>query len=414
MGGFTADVDGRAGYSISRPSTPHLAAPRHLRRMAFPRPFTFPATLAIAVSLAAGAGAAPSTTAGAAADPAAARAEFEAATADMKRIVGELAVLEAKWQQPGADRPGLTKKFEARAAEGRRIGRRLEAAALALLKVDPKHAEARNICGATAAAALQSDDPLGALAGATAMADAGAAGPDVLLVAAAAAIILSRLDDAEAWLKKAAAAGAPAARVAEMEEGVTRSRPKVAAESTRRAAETAADDLPRVMIKTSAGDLVVELFEDDAPNTVANFVSLVEKGFYDGAPFHRVIGGFVAQGGDPTGTGGGGPGYRIACECDAPTARKHFYGSLSMAHAGKDTGGSQFFLTFAPTEHLDGKHTVFGRVIEGFDVLPLLARTQDALGQPVSGVQPDRIVKATVVRKRNHPYEPKTLPDPRP
>jgi len=158
---------------------------------------------------------------------------------------------------------------------------------------------------------------------------------------------------------------------------------------------------------------VVELFEDDAPNTVANFISLVEKGFYDGTPFHRVIGGFMAQGGDPTGSGSGGPGHVIDCECELPTARKHFLGSLSMAHAGKNTGGSQFFLTFRPTEHLDGKHTVFGRVIEGFEVLPKLTRTQGADGQPLSGIQPDTIVKATVLRKRDHAYEPKTSPDPR-
>jgi cyclophilin family peptidyl-prolyl cis-trans isomerase len=181
----------------------------------------------------------------------------------------------------------------------------------------------------------------------------------------------------------------------------------------KRKAEAQADDLPRVKISTSSGDLVVELFENEAPNTVANFLTLVEKGFYDSTPFHRVIGGFMAQGGDPTGSGSGGPGHAIACECSAPGARKHFLGTLSMAHAGKDTGGSQFFLTFRPTEHLDGKHTVFGRVIEGFDVLPRLTRTQDEQGRPVPGVKPDRIVKAEVVRKRNHPYDPKTLPDPR-
>jgi cyclophilin family peptidyl-prolyl cis-trans isomerase len=159
--------------------------------------------------------------------------------------------------------------------------------------------------------------------------------------------------------------------------------------------------------------MVVELFENEAPNTVANFVALVDKGFYDGTPFHRVIGGFMAQGGDPTGTGTGGPGHAIACECGKPGARKHFLGSLSMAHAGKNTGGSQFFLTFRPTEHLDDKHTVFGRVIEGLDVLPKIRRTQDAEGRTVEGVEPDRIVKAVMVRKRNHPYEPATLPDPR-
>jgi len=349
----------------------------------------------------------------AAADPAAVRAEFEAAAAEMKRVVGEAAILQAKWQQPGADKAAIQKQFAALQIDGQAVGRRLEAAALGLARVDPKHAEARKICGAAVAAALQSDDPVRALTTATAVAEAGAAEPDVLLMAAAAASILSRLDEAQDWLKQATAAGASGERIADVEEGVTKSRAKVAAEMKRRAAEAAADDLPRVKLQTSAGDMLVELHEDDAPNTVANFVSLVDKGFYDGTPFHRVIGGFMAQGGDPTGSGRGGPGYAIPCECGAPTARKHFFGSLSMAHAGKDTGGSQFFLTFAPTEHLDEKHTVFGRVIDGFDVLPRLARTQDDQGRTVAGVEPDRIVKASVVRKRNHPYEPTTLPDPR-
>jgi cyclophilin family peptidyl-prolyl cis-trans isomerase len=181
----------------------------------------------------------------------------------------------------------------------------------------------------------------------------------------------------------------------------------------RRQADAEADDRPRVRLRTSKGDVIIELFEDDAPNTVANFISLVEKGLYDGTSFHRVIGGFMAQGGDPLGNGTGGPGHAIECEVDLPTARKHFYGSLSMAHAGPNTGGSQFFLTFRPTEHLDGKHTVFGRVIEGFGVLPLLTRTQDDKGQPLQGARVDKILKAEVLRKRDHAYVPKTLPDPR-
>ncbi|MFM9024824.1 MAG: peptidylprolyl isomerase [Planctomycetaceae bacterium] len=345
--------------------------------------------------------------------PAAARAECDAATAEMKRVVGQVAILQAKWQQPDADRAALEKKFEAIETAGRAAGRRLEAAALALVKVAPKDAEARKICGAAMAAALQSDDPGRALADAAVMSEAGAAEADVMLMAATAASILSQLDAAEAWLQKAKAAGAAPPQGAERAEAIARSRDKVDAEMKRREAEAAADDLPRVKLETSAGDVVVELFEDDAPNTVANFVHLVEKGYYDGTPFHRVIGGFMAQGGDPTGTGSGGPGYAIACECAAPTARKHFFGTLSMAHAGPDTGGSQFFLTFAPTEHLDGKHTVFGRVIEGFDVLPFIQRTQDTQGRTVAGVEPDRITKATVLRKRDHAYEPKTLPDPR-
>jgi cyclophilin family peptidyl-prolyl cis-trans isomerase len=223
--------------------------------------------------------------------------------------------------------------------------------------------------------------------------------------------VLSRLDEAADWAAKAKAAGARKDRISELEDAIDRARPKVEAEMARRKAEAEADDLPRVKITTSAGDIVVELFENEAPNTVANFVSLVEKGFYNGTPFHRVINGFMAQGGDPKGSGDGGPGYTIACEVGAPGARQHFRGSLSMAHAGTDTGGSQFFLTFRPTEHLDGKHTVFGRVIEGFDVLAKLVRTTDDVGQPVPGIRPDTIVKAEVLRKRDHPYVPKTQPD---
>ncbi|MCZ0701817.1 peptidyl-prolyl cis-trans isomerase B (cyclophilin B) [Natronobacillus azotifigens] len=114
--------------------------------------------------------------------------------------------------------------------------------------------------------------------------------------------------------------------------------------------------------------IVIEMYEDAAPKTVENFEKLANSGFYDGVTFHRVIPGFVAQGGDPTGTGAGGPGYSIKCET-AGNPHKHVAGSLSMAHAGKDTGGSQFFLVHEPQPHLDGVHTVFGQVVEGMDVV---------------------------------------------
>src|SRR5262249_24060514 len=129
--------------------------------------------------------------------------------------------------------------------------------------------------------------------------------------------------------------------------------------------ETPAEPLPIVLLKTSRGEIKIELYEDVAPNTVANFISLVEKGFYDGNKFHRVLDGFMAQGGDPTGTGTGGPGYKIRCECYQRKRKKHLRGVVSMAHAGKNTGGSQFFIMFARKPELDGKHTVFGHVIEG-------------------------------------------------
>lgn len=169
------------------------------------------------------------------------------------------------------------------------------------------------------------------------------------------------------------------------------------------------DRLPQVLLKTTKGDIVVELFEDQAPNTVANFISLVKAKKYDGTAFHRVIPNFMAQGGDPlsldddpSNDGLGGPGYTIKCECFAANSRRHFRGSLSMAHAGKDTGGSQFFLTHLPTPHLDpspdhAAHTVFGRVVSGFDALADLE-----VG--------DKITTATVVRARKHEYKPVTTP----
>jgi len=121
-------------------------------------------------------------------------------------------------------------------------------------------------------------------------------------------------------------------------------------------------------LKTQKGDIVVELYADRAPRTVENFVNLARGGFYDGTTFHRVIPGFMAQGGDPTGTGTGGPGYQFADEFH-PTLRHDAGGVLSMANAGPGTNGSQFFITYGPTPHLDDRHSVFGRVTSGMDVL---------------------------------------------
>jgi cyclophilin family peptidyl-prolyl cis-trans isomerase len=119
---------------------------------------------------------------------------------------------------------------------------------------------------------------------------------------------------------------------------------------------------------TSLGKFTIELFEQQTPNTVGNFVKLAESKFYDGVIFHRVIDGFMIQGGDPTGTGRGGPGYKFADEFH-PQLKHNSEGILSMANAGPNTNGSQFFITLAPTPHLDGRHSVFGKVVEGMDVV---------------------------------------------
>lgn len=119
-------------------------------------------------------------------------------------------------------------------------------------------------------------------------------------------------------------------------------------------------------IQTSRGPISVELFAQDAPKTVNNFVFLARDGFYNGTKFHRVIEDFMVQGGDPTGTGTGGPGYKFA---DERNSRKHGTGTLSMANAGPNTNGSQFFITHSPQSHLNGKHTVFGQVTSGQDIV---------------------------------------------
>jgi peptidyl-prolyl cis-trans isomerase B (cyclophilin B) len=151
------------------------------------------------------------------------------------------------------------------------------------------------------------------------------------------------------------------------------------------------EPLPQVTLQTDKGNIVLELAEDDAPNTVANFISLADKGFYDGLKFHRVIANFMIQGGCPLGSGTGGPGYVIADEFSP--RQRHTRGVISMANAGPNTGGSQFFITHVPCPHLDGKHAVFGRITAGLDVVDAIQKG-------------DKIVKVTVDRKRNHPYKP--------
>ena len=120
-------------------------------------------------------------------------------------------------------------------------------------------------------------------------------------------------------------------------------------------------------IETSAGTLVLDLFAADAPMTVNNFVFLAREGFYDGTTFHRIIADFMAQGGDPTGTGSGGPGYKFADEFNPKL--KHVTGALSMANAGPNTNGSQFFICYGPQPHLNGRHSVFGLLVDGMDAL---------------------------------------------
>ena len=154
-------------------------------------------------------------------------------------------------------------------------------------------------------------------------------------------------------------------------------------------------DLPQIQIETERGNITIELFEDDAPNTVANFISLAEQGYYDNLNFHRVIPDFMIQGGCPEGTGTGGPGYRFGDEC-MPNRRHDAPGVLSMANAGPGTNGSQFFITHGAQPHLDGKHTVFGKVTDGLDTINAIQ-------------QGDGMNRMVVLQKRDHEYKIETL-----
>jgi cyclophilin family peptidyl-prolyl cis-trans isomerase len=146
------------------------------------------------------------------------------------------------------------------------------------------------------------------------------------------------------------------------------------------------------VFETNKGRLLMELDADEVPTTVNSFVYLLRHHYYDGIVFHRVIEGFMAQTGDPTGTGRGGPGYRF--EDEATTQRHRGKGVLSMANAGPHTNGSQIFITFGDTPHLDGRHTVFGRIVEGQDVLDRITRIE-----PGRSGTPDVIQRAYVVEK---------------
>jgi peptidyl-prolyl cis-trans isomerase B (cyclophilin B) len=144
------------------------------------------------------------------------------------------------------------------------------------------------------------------------------------------------------------------------------------------------------IMETEKGNLVLELFAKDVPKTVNNFVFLAKEGFYDGTTFHRVIPDFMAQGGDPTGTGRGSPGYKFE---DEFTGHKHGAGALSMANSGANTNGSQFFITYTPQPGLDGKHTVFGQLIEGMDVLKKLTPRDPNQNPQFEG---DRIIRVVI------------------
>ena len=154
------------------------------------------------------------------------------------------------------------------------------------------------------------------------------------------------------------------------------------------------DNNKKIKLETSMGDIIIELY-DDMPITTGNFEKLVSQGFYDGVIFHRVIDGFMIQGGDPQGTGTGGPGYNIKDEFTHKGRNRNDIGTISMANSGKDTGGSQFFINLANNNFLDDKHSAFGKVVEGMNVVEEIAKVQkDSSDKPLEEV---KIIKASII-----------------
>lgn len=339
------------------------------------------------------------------ADPEAAQ-KFAAKLAEWKEVLKALRDVRARFQTaPEAETANLKKEWDDAVARGEKLLPELlatgRAAYLAAPNVDLNLAR---FLVKLVADQIERDDFESAGELAQLLIDNQCELNEIYQLAGSAAFALNQFDKAEEYFQKAQETGTLTIETAKKFQSALPEYKKLwPAEEALRKQEAEKDDLPRVKLTTTKGDIVIELFENEAPETVGNFISLVESKFYNDRVFHRVLPNFMAQGGCPVGNGTGDPGYKIYCECYKDNHRSHFRGTLSMAHAGKDTGGSQFFLTFVPTPHLNGRHTVFGRVIQGMDVLAKLQRVDPEA--PVKPT-PDKILTAEVLRKRDHKYEP--------
>lgn len=352
-----------------------------------------------------------------AADPAAdARAEFDQTYAQFKDILQKATDIQDRFPAASpTDRLKLADQFNELVRQGELLRPKLKKLAENAFIANPKDKELGEMLNAILSGAIGTDSYEEALPLAKLLIDHGYPEPKLNFYAGVSAFDICDFDAADKYLRAAQAAGTLDESGKHILDLIPAERTKWEREQKLRAAEAKADNLPRVELTIGdasgheKGKVVVELFENEAPNTVANFISLIEQQKYDGLVFHRVLSGFMAQGGDPKGDGTGGPGYHIKDECNLPDHRDHFRGSLSMAHSSEpNSNGSQFFICYRPTDHLDGLHTVFGRVIEGMDVVDHLQRVNPE--EPNPSIRPDKILKAKVLRKREHTYEPQKLP----
>ncbi len=335
--------------------------------------------------------------------------EFQAVFEDWKSLLKEMRDLRMRFLVADPkDTPAMTQQWTALVTKGNELLPRLRDAAIKAYVAAPEQdPQIARFLTELAGDALAGDRYEEVLLVAQPLIDHKTELKKIYDLAGQAAFCLDQFTTAEQYLTEAQAAGAISDTGSQSLVDAKTYKALWEEEQALREAEAAKDDLPRVRLQTTKGEIVVELFEDSAPDTVGNFVNLVDKGFYNGLNFHRVLANFMAQAGCPNGDGSGGPGYEIYDEVGLPGARMHFRGTLSMAKTdAPDSGGSQFFLTFRPTSHLNGRHTVFGRVLTGFEVLEKLQRRNP---DDPAAAEPDKIIKAEVVRKRDHEYLPKKV-----
>ncbi len=340
----------------------------------------------------------------AAPEKASARAEFVSMYSEWKQLLAKLYQLKDRYVNDStADKKAIEAEYKETLEKAQAMTDLLSAAAeQAYLAAPNEDKELNSLLVSTLTGYVVTDDYEKAAKLARILVDNQCEAKELNLLAGLSFFATNDFEDADKYLKLASDSGAINRNGKLYLRLIDKYKELWEKERRIRQSEDKANNLPKVKLTTSKGDIIVLLLENEAPIATANFISLVEKKYYDGLTFHRVLPGFMAQGGDPKGDGSGGPGYTIPDEFRQDNHRIHFRGSLSMAKSSApDSGGSQFFLTFVPTSHLDGMHTVFGRVVEGFDVLAKLQRTEP--GPPGT---PDKIVKATVLSKRPHKYEP--------
>lgn len=283
--------------------------------------------------------------------------------------------------------------------------------AVAAFEADPTNAEAERYLKIMIEHTLTADRYESVVRMAKAVIEHGKPDAKLYEQAGIAAFELGELDEAEKYFVDAAKLGELGDDAKAKRDSIPEWREKLAREAKYREAEAAADNLPRVTITTTKGDIVLELYEDQAPNTVANFIALAERKFYNGLEFFRVQNNFAAVAGCPLNRGTGGPGHEILCETDRDDRRAAMRGTISMANAGRGRCGSLFFIALASSgvNHSEANNPVFGRVISGMDIVERLRRVDPDTTSKDFGR--DRILDTRVDRRREHEYAPVTTFD---